>query len=123
MVGDDGIVAVGIGDSAGAALWWRSPDGRQWQPLPTFQPLGATTCGGANCGLQPNGTLIGDGHRLVAVRGGSDAAALVSTDGQRWTALALSGDIPTAQAQAVLLPGGVVVSDGATTWFGQAVSR
>jgi hypothetical protein len=123
MVGDHGIVAVGIGDTAGAALWWRSPDGRQWQPLSTFQPLGAATCGSANCGLQPNGTLIGDGHRLVAVRGGSDAAALVSTDGQRWTALALSGDIPTAQTQAVLLPGGVVVSDGATTWFGQAASR
>jgi hypothetical protein len=48
---------------------------------------------------------------------------LVSTDGQRWTALALSGDIPTAQAQALLLPGGVLVSDGKATWFGQAVSR
>ena len=114
---------MGIGDSPGAALWWRSPDGRHWQPLQTFPPLGATTCGGANCGLQPNGTLIGDGHRLVAVRGGSDAAALVSTDGQRWTALGLSGDIPSAHAQAVLLPGGVLVSDGTTTWFGQAVSR
>ena len=123
MVGDHGIVAMGIGGSAGAALWWRSTDGRQWQPLPTFQPLGASTCGGANCGLQPTGTVIGDGHRLVAVRGGSDAAALVSTDGQRWTALGLSGDIPTAHAQAVLLPGGVLVSDGTTTWFGEAVSR
>ncbi len=123
MAGDDGIIAMGIGDSAGAALWWRSPDGRRWQPLPTFQPLGATTCGGATCGLQPNGTVIGDGHRLVAVRGGSDAAALVSTDGQRWTALDLSGDIPSAQAQAILLPGGMLVSDGTTTWFGQAVSR
>jgi hypothetical protein len=122
-VGDHGMIAVGIGDSPGAALWWRSLDGRHWQPLRTFPPLGATTCGGANCGLQPNGTLIGDGHRLVAVRGGSDAAAFVSTDGQRWTALALSGDIPSAQAQAVLLPGGVVVSDGTTTWFGQTVSR
>jgi hypothetical protein len=123
MVGDHGMIAVGMGDSPGAALWWLSPDGRHWQPLQTFSPLGATTCGGANCGMQPNGTLIGDGHRLVAVRGGSDAAALVSTDGQRWTALALSGDIPSAQAEAHLLPGGVLVSDGTTTWFGQAVSR
>ena len=123
MVGDHGMIAVGIGDSPGAALWWRSLDGRQWQPLQTFQPLGATPCTGANCGPQPNGTLIGDGHRLVAVRGGSDAAALVSTDGRRWTALALSGDIPSAQAQAILLPGGVLASDGTTTWFGQAVSR
>lgn len=123
MVGDHGMIAVGIGGSSGAALWWRSLDGRQWQPLQTFPPLGATICAGTNCGPQPNGTLIGDGHRLVAVRGGSDAAALASTDGQRWTALALSGDIPSAQAQALLLPGGVLVSDGTTTWFGQAVSR
>lgn len=121
MVGDHGMIAVGIGSSPGAALWWRSLDGRQWQPLQTFLPLGATKCAGANCGAQPNGTLIGDGHRLVAVRGGSDAAALVSTDGQRWTALALSGDIPSAQAQALLLPGGVLASDGTTTWFGQAL--
>lgn len=124
MVGDHGMIAVGIGGSPGAALWWRSLDGRHWQPLQTFPPLGATTCGGANCGLEPNGTLIGDGHRLVAVRGGTDAVALVSTDGLRWTALDLSGDIPSAQAtQAILLPGGVLVSDGTTTWFGQAVSR
>lgn len=123
MVGDHGMIAMGIGGSAGAALWWRSLDGRQWQPLQTFQPLGAMTCPGGNCGPQPNGTLTGDGHRLVAVRGGSDAAALVSTDGQRWTALTLSGDIPSAEAQAILLPGGVIASDGATTWFGRAVSR
>jgi hypothetical protein len=123
VVGDHGMIAEGIGDSPGAALWWRSPDGRHWQPLETFPPLGATTCGGANCGMQPNGTLLGDGHRLLAVRGGSDAAALVSTDGLHWAALALSGDIPSAQAQAALLPGGVLVSDGTTTWFGQAVSR
>ena len=119
MVGDHGMIAMGIGGSPGAALWWRSLDGRHWKPLPTFLPLGATKCGGANCGLQPNGTLIGDGHRLVAVRGGSDAAAFVSTDGRRWTTLALSGDIPSALSQAILLPGGVLVSDGTTTWFGQ----
>jgi hypothetical protein len=124
MVGDHGMIAAGIGGSPGGALWWRSVDGRHWQALPTFTPLGATTCGGANCGLQPNGTLIGDGHRLVAVRGGADAVALVSTDGLSWTALDLSGNIPGARAtQAVLLPGGVLLSDGTTTWFGQAVSR
>jgi len=123
MVGDQGMIAVGIGEAPGETLWWRSPDGRQWQPLRTFAPLGAMACGSANCVPQPNGTLIGDGHRLVAVRGGPDAAALVSTDGQRWTALAISGDIPSAQAQGLLLPGGALVSDGTTTWFGQAVSR
>lgn len=122
-VGDHGMIATGIGGSPGTALWWRSLDGRHWKPLPTFLPLGAVKCGGENCGPQPDGTLIGDGHRLVAVRGGSDAAAFVSTDGQHWTTLALSGDIPSAHGQAILLPGGVLVSDGETTWFGQAVSR
>jgi hypothetical protein len=123
-VGDQGMIAVGIGGSPGAAMWWRSPDGRHWEPLPTFPPLGATTCGGANCGLQPNGTLIADGHRLVAMRGGPDAVALVSADGLQWTALELSGDIPSAEATlATLLPGGVLVSDGTTTWYGQAESR
>ena len=119
MVGDQGMIAAGIGGSSGAALWWRSLDGRHWKPLQSFPPLGATKCDGANCGLQPNGALIADGDRLVAVRGGSDAAAFVSTDGHSWTALALSGDIPSAQSQAILLPGGVLVSDGTTTWFGQ----
>ena len=123
MVGDEGMIAVGIGDTWGAVLWWRSLDGRHWDPARTFPPLGPTTCKDATCGLVPNGTLVGDGHQLVAVRGGSDAAAYVSTDGRRWTALALSGDIPTAQARAVLLPGGVLMSDGTTTWFGQARSR
>ncbi len=123
-VGAHGMVASGIGGSAGAALWWRSPDGRRWQALQTFPPLGATTCHGASCGLQPNGTLVGDGHRMIAWSGGAAAAALVSTDGKRWTALGLTGDIPDAQAmQATLLPGGVLVSDGTTTWYGQAEGR
>jgi len=123
MVGDRGMIAVGIGDASGTTLSWRSVDGRRWQPTQAVPSLGATTCGGVDCSLPPNGTLIGDGHRLVAVRAGSDAAAFVSTDGRRWTALTMSGDVPSALAQARLLPGGVLVSDGTTTWFGQAVSR
>jgi len=47
-----------------------------------------------------------------------------ATDGQRWTALSFSGDVPDAQAtQATLLPGGVLLSNGVTTWFGQAEGR
>ena len=124
QVGDGGMIAVGIGGSPAAALWWRSSDGRHWEELPTFAPLGATTCAGSNCGLQPNGTLVGDGHRLVALRGRVDAVTWVSTDGKDWTALQQSGDFPDPGAtQATLLPGGVLVTDGITTWYGQALGR
>jgi len=124
MVGDHGMIAAGIGGSRGAALWWRSADGQHWQALQRFPPLGATKCGGASCSLEPNGTLFGDGHRLVALRTGADGVGWVSTDGERWAALSFSGDVPDAQAtQATLLPGGVLLSDGTTTWFGQADGR
>ena len=120
-VGDDGMVASGIGGSTDAALWWRSPDGRHWQALQTFPPSGATPCRGAGCDVLPNGTLVGDGHRIIVWRGGGDPVALVSTDGQVWTPLRISGDVPHARAtQATLLPGGILLSDGTTTWFGQA---
>lgn len=46
------------------------------------------------------------------------------TDGRSWAPLAISGDVPPAGvAQAVLLPGGALVSDGTTTWFGVAHGR
>jgi hypothetical protein len=124
LVGDDGMVASGIGGAGGATVWWRSSDGQRWQALDGFPASGATTCSGAACGTRPNGILIGDGHQIVAWTGGSGAAALVSTDGERWSALSLTGDVPdgpTTQAtQATLLPGGVLISDGTTTWFGKA---
>jgi hypothetical protein len=125
VVGQDGIIAVGRGvTTPGATLWWQSPDGRRWQPLRTFPPLGPTTCTGEGCGSQPNGALVGDGHRMVAVRGGADAGAWTSSDGLAWQRLAITGDIPGEQAtQAVLLPGGVLLSDGTTTWFGEAQVR
>ncbi len=120
-VGGQGMIAVGLG-SPGGALWWQSADGQHWSALSRFPPLGATACGGASCSLQPNGTLVGDGQRLVALRGGTDGAGWVSTDGEHWAPLSFSGDLPDAQAgQATLLPGGVLLSDGTTTWLGQAV--
>ena len=123
-VGDQGMIAVGIGGSPFSTLWWRSADGEHWQALPRFPPLGPTRCGGSSCSQQPDGTLVGDGQRMVALRPGADGAGWVSTDGQRWTALSFSGDVPDAQAtQATLLPGGVLLSNGVTTWFGQAEGR
>ena len=122
VAGRDGVVAVGRDVAGrGALLWWQSSDGRRWASLPTFQPLGPTTCSGEGCGVQPNGTLVGDGHRMVALRGGADAAAWTSTDGLTWRRVHLAGDLPGEQAtKAVLLPGGVVLSDGTTSWYGEA---
>jgi hypothetical protein len=121
-VGDEGMIALGIGGPKGSTLWWQSADGRHWRALPTLPLTGLPTCGNpAGCDPQPIATLFGDGHRMVALRTGTDGAAWVSLDGQQWQPLAFSGDLPSGQAtHATLLPGGVLVSDGVTTWFGQA---
>ena len=123
VVGRDGIIAVGrAATTPGATLWWQSSDGRRWQPLPTFAPLGPTTCTGEGCGLQPDGALAGDGQRMLAVRGGPDAGAWESSDGHSWRQLDVTGEVPGEDAtQATLLPGGVLVTDGSTTWFGEAL--
>jgi hypothetical protein len=61
---------------------------------------------------------------MVAVRGGHDAGVWTSWDGPAWSRLAVTGDIPSEQAQqAVLMPGGVLLSDGTTTWFWEAVTK
>lgn len=126
VVGPDGIIAVGSGvTTLGATLWWQSRDGRRWAALPTWPPLGTRTpCGGEGCGLRPHGALVGDGNRMVALRGGDDAGAWTSSDGLGWQRLPVAGDIPAVQAtQAVLLPSGVLLSDGTTTWFGEVLVR
>jgi hypothetical protein len=125
VAGRDGLIAVGgVISTPGASLWWQSANGRDWQPLPTYPPLGPTTCTGEGCGGQPNGTLVGDGHRMVALRGGADAGVWTSSDGLAWRRLPVGGDLPSEQAmRAVLLPGGVLVTDGTTTWFGEANVR
>jgi hypothetical protein len=120
-VGDQGMVASGLGGLTGSVLWWQSADGRHWQALQAFPPLAGGACPGGGCNLAPTGTLVGDGHRLVALQAGLGRTGWVSSDGQQWTPLAFSGDLPTAQAaHATLLPSGVLVSNGTTTWFGQA---
>jgi len=123
VVGHDGMVAVARGVT-GATFWWRSPDGQHWAALPTFPPLGPTTCTGDGCASGPNGVLVGDGHLMVALRGGADAGVWTSSDGLTWQRLPASGDIPSEDAMnAVLMPGGVLFSDRTTTWFGEAQGR
>jgi len=125
VVGRDGIIALGRGATIhSATLWWRSPDGRRWTALPDFPPLGSTTCTDQGCGLRPDGALAGDGNRMVTVRGGADAGVWTSSDGLAWQRLPVAGDIPREQAtEAALLPGGVLLSDGATTWYGEVQVR
>jgi hypothetical protein len=125
-LGLDGIIAVGRGvTTLGATLWWQSQDGRRWATSPTWPPLGTRTpCSGEGCGLQPHGALLGDGNRMVALRGGPEAEAWVSSDGRSWKRVSITGDIPTADANAAtLLPGGVLLTNGSTTWFGEALVR
>ena len=120
-----GLIATGaVVANPGAALWWQSANGRDWRALPNWPPLGPTTCTGEGCGNWPNGALVGDGHRMVAVRGGADAGVWTSADGLAWSRLPVTGDLPAKEAMsAVLLPGGVLLSDGTTTWFGEAVTK
>ncbi len=125
VAGRDGLIALGDWSSTPSiAVWWQSSDGRTWQVLTGYPPLGPTTCTGEGCGGQPNGALVGDGRRMVALRGGRDAGAWTSVDGRAWKRLPAAGDLPSEQAtNAVLLPGGLLVSDGTTTWFGEALVR
>jgi hypothetical protein len=120
--GRDGLIAIGRrATSLDAALWWQSSDGRRWRFLDGYPPLGALSPDGAKL-PGPHGELVGDGGRLVAVRGGPQAIAWVSRDGLAWQELTMSGDLPSALAtRATLLPGGVLLSDGSATWFGEAV--
>jgi hypothetical protein len=125
VVGRSGLIAEGGWQAipGGATLWWQSSDGRHWRLLDGYPPLGPTTCTGEGCGGQPDGVLVGDGQRMVAVRGGQDAGAWTSSDGRAWRRLSVTGDVPDGPADpAVLLPGGVLLSDGSTTWFGEALA-
>jgi hypothetical protein len=125
VAGRNGLIAVGqVLATPGASLWWQSANGRDWRALLNWPPLGPTTCQGEGCGSQPNGALVGDGNRMVALRGGADPGVWTSTDGLAWSRLAVTGDIPSEDAMnAVLIPGGVLLSDRTTTWFGEAVTK
>jgi hypothetical protein len=122
VVGRSGLIAVGRSYVApGAALWWQSSDGRHWRLLDGYPPLGPSSPTGEAVRTEPNGVLVGDGQRMVAVRGGPGAAAWTSADGRMWRRLSVTGDVPDGSALGVvLLPGGVLLSDGSTTWFGEA---
>jgi hypothetical protein len=125
-----GVLAVGVtADTPGRELWWWSQDGRRWQvvrgfaPLGSsrFPPLGPTRCPGQGCGDYPDGLVIGDGSRMLAFRVTDPPAAWTSADGQSWQAVAIGGDAPArSTGTALLLPGGILLAEPGGAWYGQA---
>ncbi len=122
-VGSRGVIAVGHSVTVpGPALWWQSTGHGRWQVLEDYPPLGAWSPDGAAIRAGPHGILLADGERVVAIRGAPDAAAWVSADGAAWQAVTLSGDLPSEHVtDAALLPGGVLLVEGGTAWYGAAV--
>ena len=127
-VGSSGLIAIGgVASAPGAGLWWSSLDGRTWKPVPRFAPLGIWFGRSQGSGTIPNGTIVGNGERILAYRSGGKDAAWTSFDGRSWKRIAISGNRPTGWPDPahyvptlVLMPIGVlwVGADG-STWFGE----
>lgn len=115
--GSDGLVLHAVSAATpDVDRWWRSTDGRSWQSIPAYGALDGATIGSA-----ASVALAGDGRRIVVVRGGGAVRAWASTDGRDWTPLQGSGTQPVGSPNRVLvLPGGILVSTGTTTWYGTA---
>ncbi len=116
-VGRSGLLADGhTAETPGQDLWWRSADGASWSAVTGFPPLGARKTG-AGAGTYPNGSLAGDGTRIVAYRDTGKAAAWASFDGADWQRLTMHGDQPL-DATLTVLPMGVLAISGTGAWFG-----
>jgi len=123
VVGPAGLIATGSdGLAPGTELWWSSVSGSTWSRLKGYPPLGVWTGQGEGSGMMPNGTLLGDGERMLAYRGGDKPVAWTSSDGRSWRTIAIGGSPPTATGSGtlVLMPIGVLwIGDDGSTWFGQ----
>ncbi len=130
--GATGIMATGLeshDNGAGTWIWWSSLDGRYWRTLAGYPPLGAMS-GSAAQECQDNcadGSLVGNGERMVAYRGWGKQAGWTSFDGRAWTRLAFTGrpeqssgwlDDHCTQSLIVLAIGLSCVDSDGTTWFG-----
>ena len=135
VAGPAGLIVVGTTEGDGTGVfpsgWCSSVDGRHWRSLPGLPPLGtmpvrkAQECWRA-C---PDGSLRGDGERMVAYRGwGKRQAGWTSLDGRTWARLAFTGRPETSTywlddhctQNLLLLPVGLtcVTTDGSTL-FGE----
>jgi hypothetical protein len=125
IAGPDGLIAQGsIGGAPGFELWWSSRDGASWTQLADYPPLGTWTAfEDIGSGRSRNGTLIGNGERLIAYRGEKPHVAWTSFAGRSWARLAIDGDLPRWETrqypELVLTPMGVIGFGPGETWFGQ----
>jgi hypothetical protein len=120
--GPGGVVVHVLGTTVDPDSWWQSADGRSWRRLPTAPRRGPWLFG---IGGRIIGDLVvGDGSRIVALRGGDVPVAWISSDGWSWRQIAMRGDLPSGLAQRVVaVPGGLLVSDGESAWLGVAASE
>ena len=123
--GSRGLIVSGRdGSIPDATIWWQSADGRAWHALRDYPPLGPDTgCQGEGCGLAPVGALWADGHRILGTLPGTSLVCYLSLDGGIWDPLSMTGDVPDpGPLSMTLLPGGVLATNGSTTWYGEALA-
>ena len=125
-VGPRGVIVEGSNNAVpGTTRWWTSTSGTAWRRFSGYPPLGVWNGEGEGSGLIPNGTLLGDGERLLAYRTGSQPVAWASTNGRSWRGLAISRTRPPATGewaglQPILLPIGLILVGGdSSVWYGQ----
>ena len=124
----DGLIAIGtVGGAPAPYLWWGRPDGRHWEYLADYPPLGTWYGHELGSGLGPNGSLVGDGQRMLAYGADTQPRAWISADGTAWTRLAITGRAPDTEGQPdvgtfILTSLGVLfVEQNGAAWFADPV--
>ena len=120
VVGPEGVIATGgTADMSGVDIWWSSVTGRTWSLIAGYPPLGVDP--NAEAGSRINGTLFGDGERMLAYRGGDKPAGWTSTDGRSWHAIAIHDGVAIG-ADAVTPIGLLGTGADGSIWFGAPLS-
>jgi hypothetical protein len=127
IAGARGVIVSGeIGDPHSPKTFWCSSlNGRAWRTLPNLPPLGYSRVNDECRGVCPNGTLHGNGERMLAFRGSPNLIGWTSFDGRSWRRLTFAGSRPTGLGthffNGFLTSIGLLLIDGnnGTAWFGQ----
>jgi hypothetical protein len=121
----DGVIVEGSDDLVpGTELWWSSTGSGDWTRLEGYPPLGVWQGEGEGSGLMPDGTIVGDGGRMLAYRAGPKPAGWTSSDGRSWTDIKVTGTGPASEGEKlldelILTPLGVMATgEDGSTWFG-----